>query len=270
MPRQVLPSLPDDDALDDAVLLDQLRSARAVDDLDPLAFGNRAELVDEPRPAAGDLDRQPAPELEAAIDLERLMTVGGVEADALRCIQTMVSRLLSIISADQVGVGAVLGQPLHVLEELLAGVGAEVGVDLLVLIKIRDDTDEVIEVLVDEADHPAGEAAVAATQLLRRPLEDGDARALLACRQAPRTTPRSPRRRQSHPSRSLPSLPILPCPALVSWPVRSYRVIGNIAFDTLNVGTMTTASLTQLLAARNCRVSWPDGAGRSGARSGWR
>ena len=90
------------------------------------------EHLDQARAAADRLDREPAPELELAVDLERLPAIDRDEADALVAHPAEGVEALGDQELDQVGVGAVLRHPRHVVEELIGGVGAEIGVgDLL-------------------------------------------------------------------------------------------------------------------------------------------
>jgi hypothetical protein len=82
----------------------------------------------------------------------------------------------------QVGVAAVFRDARHVVEELLLGVGAEVGARDLVGREV-DQLGEVLDAPVGDADQPGGEARVAAGLLLRGSLQDQDPFDLLAGRE---------------------------------------------------------------------------------------
>ena len=71
------------DAAHRVAVVDQVQHPRAVADADPRRPGNPGVAVDEAGPAAPGLQRQPAPEAEAAVDPERLPAVDRHEADAL-------------------------------------------------------------------------------------------------------------------------------------------------------------------------------------------
>src|SRR5262245_49091899 len=75
--------VPDAHALDAHAVVDQAERTRLVSNLDA-ALGRRVgEHLDQPRPAADRLDGEAAPELELALDLERLAAVDRDEAHAL-------------------------------------------------------------------------------------------------------------------------------------------------------------------------------------------
>ncbi len=84
---------------------------------------------------------------------------------------------------DQVGIGAMLGDARHVVEELVLRVGAEIGGGDLLLGKIGDQLLDVVDAVVDHAHRAGGEAAVAAGLVLRRRLQHAHRGALLARRQ---------------------------------------------------------------------------------------
>ena len=95
----------------------------------------------------------------------------GAKRMPLARIHSMVSRLRVTSSLAQLGVGAVLGDAAHVVEELLLGVGAEIGVLDLLVGQVGHQPPEVLDAVVDAAEGAGGEAAVAAGFGLRRPLE---------------------------------------------------------------------------------------------------
>ena len=89
----------------------------------------------------------------------------------------MVSRLLPHQDLEQLGIGAVLGDAAHVVEELVLGVGAEIGDGDLVLGEVGHQRLQVLDAVVDAAEGAGREAAVAAVLALRRALQHqhGDA-----------------------------------------------------------------------------------------------
>src|SRR5262249_55575451 len=70
-------------ALHGEILEQELERPGPVEDLDAVAAADALEAVDQARPAAPRFDRQPAPELELAADLERLAAVDRHEAHPL-------------------------------------------------------------------------------------------------------------------------------------------------------------------------------------------
>src|SRR6516162_145414 len=152
---------------------------RRVTDLDtPLArrFG---EHLDEAWPATHGLYGEPAPEFELALDLEGLPAVNRDEADAFvaqpaECIEAAGDQKL-----DEIGIGAVLGDARHVIEELLAGIGAEIGGRDFLLGEIRHQCLDVVDAVVDDAHGARGKSAVAAGFLLRCGLQHDHRGALL-------------------------------------------------------------------------------------------
>ena len=103
----------------------------SVADLDAALLGGFGEHVDEAGTAADRFHGEAAPELELAVDLERLPAVDRDEAHALLAHPVERVEALRDQKLDEIGIGAVLRHPRHVVEELVRGVGAEIGgVDL--------------------------------------------------------------------------------------------------------------------------------------------
>ena len=94
----------------------------------------------------------------------------------------MVSRLCVDEDLGQVRVGAVARQPVEVVEEFLARVGAEIAVGGFLVADVGD-APQVLERGVGEAHHAAGEAAVAAGLVLGRRFQHRDRGALVLRRQ---------------------------------------------------------------------------------------
>ena len=124
---ECLSLLPDLDAAHDTVVREQFHGSGAIKDLDAFALCRRVQRLDETRAAAPCLQHEAAPEFEPTVDLEGLLAVDRQELDALlahpehRLARAAHQRLA------HVRVGPVLGDAPHVIEELIFGVGAEVG-----------------------------------------------------------------------------------------------------------------------------------------------
>src|SRR6185312_6132580 len=94
-------------AADARAVEEELVRPSVVEDAYLLALAGRGQVVDEAGPAARHLGGEPAPELELAVDLEGLATIGGVELDPLPIhpdhgLEAVVDQRL-----DHVGMGAV-------------------------------------------------------------------------------------------------------------------------------------------------------------------
>jgi hypothetical protein len=70
-------------ALDPISVANQLHAARRIADFDAALLGRLGLHLHEAGAAADGFDRQPAPEFELAVDLERLTAVDRNETDAL-------------------------------------------------------------------------------------------------------------------------------------------------------------------------------------------
>jgi hypothetical protein len=82
-----------------------------------------------------------------------------------------------------VRVAAVLGQPAHIVEILLLGVGAEIDVPELGLVHVGDQSREVLAAVIDDAERAAGEGRVAGARLFGGDLQHQHPRPVLARRQ---------------------------------------------------------------------------------------
>ena len=154
LPRSslTLPSWRTRTPLDAVAVADQVERAGAVADLDAALLRRLGQHVDQAGAAADRLDREAAPELELAVDLERLAAVDRDEAHALLAHPVQRVEAARDQELDQVGIGAVLRDARHVVEELVGRVGAEVGgVDLLGG-EVGDQRLDVVDAVVDDAD----------------------------------------------------------------------------------------------------------------------
>src|SRR5882672_7888354 len=153
-----------------AVVGDKRNRPRLVPDLDAVLLRDLGERVHQPRTAADRLQRQPAPELELPLDLERLPAPRGGETHAFLTHPKRGGETLLDQDLGQIGVAAVLGDTRHVVEELVGGIRAEVGA-LALLLRQVDQLREVVGAVVDDAQQPGGEARIPAGLVLRRALE---------------------------------------------------------------------------------------------------
>ena len=142
------------------------------------------QVLHQPRAAAVHLERHAAEELALAVDHRRLAPVVRHEARALACAATPWRRGSCVIRISlRVRVGAVARDAIQVVVELVAGVAVPVGVLRLVL----GDVGELLQILdrvVGEAHHAAGEAAVAAGLVIGRRFQHANAGALVAAASA--------------------------------------------------------------------------------------
>ena len=156
-----------DDATDRALLDDQLHGPGSVKDFHAGALDCRRQPVYQPRPAAPGFQAQSTPELEPAVDLERLAAEGRLEADALFAHPDQGFEAVVDERLDQVRVGPVAGEAGHVVEILVAGVGAEIGVLDLFVGQLRHHLQKVLDAIVGKPDGAGGEAAVSAAFVKR-------------------------------------------------------------------------------------------------------
>src|SRR5262245_36039463 len=146
---------------------DERDRARTVQDLDSGLLRELRFGLDQSRAAAYRLDREAAPELELAADLERLPAPSGGEAHAALSHPLRGGQALLDQDLGQVRIAAELGHPRHVVEKLLLGVGAEVGIGDLGVGEVGDQCLQVLGSAVDEAEKSRGKARIAAGFLLR-------------------------------------------------------------------------------------------------------
>ena len=195
-------------AVDAVVVGDKVARAGLVGHLDAVAPGRLEQRLDQARAAAPGLDREPAPELEAALDLERLAPPDRRKAHALVAHPAHGGVAAPHQQVDQLRVGAILGHPRHVVEELVLGVGAEIGARDLVVGEVRHQGAQMIDAVIGDAEGAGGEVRVAAALLLRRALQHQDRGALVGGgerRAHARHCPPRPRRRRHFPAACMSS-----------------------------------------------------------------
>ena len=152
-------------------------------DLDAALLRGLGEHGDEAGPAADGFDGQPAPKFEFAVDLERLAAVDRNEANAFLAHPVQRIEALGNQKLDQIGIGAILRNARHVVEELVGGIGAEIrGLDFRRR-EVGHQRLDVVDAVIDDADRARGEAAVAAGFVLGRRFAHDDLGALLLRRQ---------------------------------------------------------------------------------------
>ena len=163
--------------------MDRVQHPRAVADIDSGSPGNPGVAVDQARTAAPGLQREPAPEAEAAVDLEGLAPVNRHEADALAVQPLHGLARFGDQPLAQVRVGAVAGQAEHVVVEALLRIVAEIGDGDLCFRQVRAQGADIVHAVVGEAEGPGGKARVAAVFRLGRALQHQHRHAGLARRQ---------------------------------------------------------------------------------------
>src|SRR5436190_8136913 len=176
----VLATLARAHALHPAIRADESYGGRIVEHFDAGPFEGLVQRFDELRAAAEQVTGETAPELELAVDLERLPAECGLEANALLLEPQRRGVALADEDIRQIRVAAVLGQPMHVVVVLLGRVAAEIDVGEVEVANIRGERDEVLDSAEREAEGTAGEGRVTAASLFRRRLQHGDGGAHLA------------------------------------------------------------------------------------------
>ncbi len=151
---------------------------RFVDDVDAVLFRAHIERVDETRAAGRDNHGRAAPELESAVDPERLPPEIRHEAYAL--IAHPEHRLLAALDQDfaEIRVGAVLRDPRHVVEEIGLGVAAEIADTHLLVGEVGRKRADVVSAFIDHPHQTIGIDGITAALLDRRALEQQDAASL--------------------------------------------------------------------------------------------
>ncbi len=164
------------------MLADEAHRRRLVDDRDAAPLHIGIERLEQLRPAAPDVQREPAPELELAVDLVGLPAKAGLQLDAL--LRHPGGGLEAAAHQDlaQLGVGAIFGHLEHVVEELVLGIGAEIDVREILVGERRQHRGEVLDAAIGEAEGAAGEVRVAAALLERRGFQHQHACAVLVRR----------------------------------------------------------------------------------------
>src|SRR5262249_31729679 len=147
-------------ALDAVAVVDERERAGLVADFDAALLRGFGQHLNEAGAAADGFDREAAPELELAVDLERLAALDRDEAHALLTHPVQRVEAAGDQKLDQVGIGAVLRDARHVVEELVGGVGAEIGLLDFLFGQVGDQRLDVVDAVVDHADRARGEAAV--------------------------------------------------------------------------------------------------------------
>src|SRR5581483_9670452 len=159
-------------AFDAVIVGDQRKAARVVGDGDVVFLRRFGEHLDETRATAPGLDGESAPELELAVDLVGLASPDRREADAL--VPQPAHGVAAARDQDlaEIGVGAVFGDPSHVVEELVLRVSAEIRLRDLLVREVGHQRAQILDAIIDAAESAGGEAAVAAGFILRGALDD--------------------------------------------------------------------------------------------------
>ena len=126
---------------------------------------------------------QPAPELELAVDLERLAPEPQLKAHALLAHPQPGRVAPGDQDLGQVGVAAVFGEPPDIVVILLLGVGPDIDSGEFVVADVGDEAGQVVEPVIDDAPRPAGKRRIAAAPVLGRNLQHQHRGAALLRRQ---------------------------------------------------------------------------------------
>ena len=138
---------------------------------------------DQPGTAAPGLHREPAPELEPAVDLECLAAPDRREAHPLLAHpEERVARARDQ-QLDHVRIGPVLGDARHVVVKLVLGIGAEIGVGDLLVGEVGHQGLEVVDPVIDDTHRARGKARIAAGFVLVGAFQHQHLRAVLLRRQ---------------------------------------------------------------------------------------
>ena len=162
---------------------DQADDPCAVADLDARVCGPaRSARSTRPGPPPTDFDRQPAPELELAVDLVGLAAIDRHESNALVLQPFQRIEGTAHQALAQFRVGAEAGNPEHVVEKLVGRVGSEIRIGDLVVRQVRHQGFQVVDPVIGDAEGAGGKAAVAAVFVFRRAFQHQHGRALFARR----------------------------------------------------------------------------------------
>jgi hypothetical protein len=167
---------------DPSVLPDETGCGRFVKDGDFTPRDICIKRLEQLRPAAPDVQRQTAPELEFAVDLiglpsETRLQLHALPDDPLRRLETPADE-----DFQEIGIGAKLRQGEQVIEKLLLRIGSKIDVREIFLRQRRQHGDEIIHPRKCEAESAAGEMRIAAALLERRSFKHEDARSILVRR----------------------------------------------------------------------------------------
>ncbi len=109
-----------DDAVDPVVVMDQRQRPRIVPYHDAVLGGTLVQCLDEAGSTAPGFHRQAAPELEASVDIEGLPAVDRLEPHTLGPHPDHGLEALRHQQFRKVGIGPILGDSAHIVEELLS------------------------------------------------------------------------------------------------------------------------------------------------------
>ena len=130
------------------------------------------------------LDRQAAPELELAVDLEGLPAVNWREANTLGTHPLQGRHGFGDQDFNEIGIASVLGDAPHIVEELLFRVGPKVGPLAFDIRQIRHQLPEIIDTVVHDAHRSGGEPGISTRLAFSRRFEHERGSALIPGRKA--------------------------------------------------------------------------------------
>jgi hypothetical protein len=160
----------------------QSRCARIVKNFNSGFFGCHVEILHESRAAARNFDRHAAEEFAPAVDHSRLAAEVRHETRAFRAQPRHGIETLRHEYLGQIRVGPIAREPKKIVEEFFFRIRAEIAVGDLVVAELGHAL-QVVDRIVGEAHHAAGEAAVAAGFFFRCGFEHQNFGAILVCRQ---------------------------------------------------------------------------------------
>src|SRR4029453_4290214 len=166
-------------ALDAIVVGNKRHSPRVIGDMNAIFARDPGVCINKSGPAAPGFNRQPAPKLELAVDLVSLASIDRNETDAFALHPSHRFLAASDEQFAQIGIGAVFGDTPHIVEELVFGVGAKIGIGNLFIGQIGHQRAQIINAIVDAAKGTGSETAIAPGFFFRRALDHQDRNAML-------------------------------------------------------------------------------------------
>ena len=172
----------DADPVHTVVIGDERQGARFVGDRDATFLRDFGMRFDQARAATPGLNREATPELEFSVDLVGLPPVYRDKADALTLHPAHRVLAACYEQLAQIGIGAILRNAAHIVEELVFGVSAEIRVGDLFVGEVRHQQAEILHTIVHAAEGASGKAAVAARFVFRSAFQHQDRYAVFGCR----------------------------------------------------------------------------------------
>src|SRR5262249_18036280 len=167
-------------ALHAAAAMNEAKGGGVVEHWDARLVDRCMQPFDELRTATEQVTGKPTPELELAVNLERLPPKRRLEADALLLEPLCRGIAVGDEHLGQIRITAILSQPVHVIVVLLGRIGAKIDLCEVEITHIGGKRDQIIDTPEREAERAACECRIAATRFFRRGLQHGHAGAEFA------------------------------------------------------------------------------------------